>query len=65
MAGRNTNKKVTLPGKRCPAHGVGVTAVIPMVFGSTLTLPTFGFVFFFRLRLGVKFGVSVVRLGLG
>ena len=42
-------------------------AAMRMVCGSTLTLLTFVFfsLLFSRLRLGVVFGVSVVRLELG
>jgi len=43
MAWRNSKKKVTLSEKLRPAHCVTVIvmAAMPMVFGSTLTLPTF------------------------
>ena len=60
MTQYSAKKKVTLSGKHRPACGVTVSlcvmAAMPMVFGSTLTLPTFVFFFscfFFRLYLGV------------
>jgi len=49
VACRKIKKKVTLSRKRCPAGGVwlGVMAAMLMVFGLTLTLPTFVLFFFF------------------
>ena len=67
MAWCNTKEKVTLSGKRCPAHGVMVRCYGCYANGWRFDshFAVFFSLLFSRFRLGVTFGVSVVRLELG